>query len=116
MKSPPNSVGTLLHLTNAVTAALMTPLLVIAQGTKRQAALTMAKRTWPLQCSRGSAEPSLGGTHNTPMLMAIAMPIFSLRRMERVMIVGQGINARTRSITPLYAIGKSVSSLTALSR
>jgi len=50
------------------------------------------------------------------MLMAIAMPIFSLRRMERVMIVGQGINARTRSITPLYAIGKSVSSLTALSR
>ena len=46
------------------------------------------------------------------MLMAIAMPIFSLRRMERVMIVGQGINARTRSITPLYAVGKSVSSLT----
>jgi hypothetical protein len=50
------------------------------------------------------------------MLMAIAIPTFSLRRMERVMMVGQGMNARTRSITPLYAMDKSVNSLTTLPR
>jgi hypothetical protein len=44
-------------------------------------------------------------TYKTPMVMAAATPIFSLRRMRNVMIKGQGRKARARSIAPLYAAG-----------